>query len=139
MKPTEHRVFRARLAELRDVTTFVERFCRDRGIPAPDRLRVALVVEELFTNTVTHGHGGGADAPVDITLSTDAGAVVLRYEDIAPPFDPLAARDGAAASQGNDVGGWGLLLVRQLARDMRYAHEGGRNRLWLHIGDCPTG
>ena len=53
------------------------------------RWHLVLVVEELFTNTVTHGYRGGADAPVEISLACDRGGVTLLYEDAAPPFNPL--------------------------------------------------
>ena len=135
MNPTEHRTFPPRNAALGDVIAYVERFCRERDVPASDRLRLVLVVEELFTNTVTHGHAGGTDGAVHLTLADEAGAVTLCYEDTAPPFDPFAtpARDPAAGPESRAVGGVGLLLVRRLARDLRYAYEDGRNRLWLRM------
>jgi anti-sigma regulatory factor (Ser/Thr protein kinase) len=46
-------------------------------------------VEELFLNTVKHGHRGGSDAPVWITMEAADGSVSLTYEDRAPPFNPF--------------------------------------------------
>ena len=126
------------MAMLAEMTAFVESFCQERGIGTGDRLRLTLVVEELFTNTVVHGHRGEAEAMVDVSLSNEEDGVTLLYEDSAPPFNPLAAapaepRTLANAVESRPVGGLGVLLVDQLVRDARYAYEDGRNRLWLRV------
>ena len=91
----------ARMASLAQAIAFVEAFCADRGVAASDGLRLSLVVEELFTNTVMHGHGGGSDAPVRLGLRADASQLELSYEDSAPPFDPL---DHLARSPIDQIG-----------------------------------
>jgi anti-sigma regulatory factor (Ser/Thr protein kinase) len=123
---------------LAEMLAFVERFCRTRGIGDDHRLRVTLVVEELFTNTVAHGHRGGAEAPIRVALAMDGEDVTIVYEDQAPPYDPLRASPVDPLAHSRDVaarpvGGLGVLLVGQLAVDARYAREDGRNRLWLRI------
>ena len=101
-------------------------------------MRLTLIVEELFTNSVAHGYGRESDAPIEVTLAADAGEVTLGYDDAAPPFDPLsrpsvAPADLEAPLASRAVGGLGLHLVRQLVASARYAREGGRNRLWLTV------
>jgi serine/threonine-protein kinase RsbW len=138
MIAAEHRIFEARLAMLAETTAFVESFCRGHGIAHADALRLTLIVEELFTNTVTHGHGGDCDAPIGILLSADAGEVSLVYEDTAPRYDPLAGFSEPPSALDADVearpiGGLGVFLVGQLVHDARYAYEEDRNRLWLRV------
>jgi len=138
MSVTEHRVFRARLSVLPETAAFVASFCRLHGIGRTDVLRLTLIVEELFTNTVEHGYGGDCDAPIHISLSADPAAVGLLYEDAAPPYDPLAPFFGLAASladavDSRPIGKLGVHLIRQLTEGARYVHEDGRNRLWLRL------
>jgi serine/threonine-protein kinase RsbW len=128
----------ARMDSLAEATAFVEAFCADRGVAQNDTLRLALVVEELFTNTVMHGHGGGSDAPVRIALRADPLRIELSYEDSAPPFDPLdhVARspiDPTADVADRPVGQLGVALVVSLVEHASYAHEDGRNRLRLAL------
>ena len=123
---------------LAETAAFVEAWGRRHGIAPADRLRLTLIVEELFSNTVVHGHGGDSDTEIGITLSCDAGNVSLLYEDAAPRFDPLAAHAASPHHLSPDlesrpVGGLGLLLVNELARDACYAFEDGRNRLRLTL------
>ncbi len=132
---TEHRVFTARMADLREATAFAERFCRERGIDDNARWHLILVLEELFTNTVSHGFRGGADAPIVVALSHDGPAITLRYEDPAPAFNPFAVATAAAAAapDARPVGGLGMMLVAEVARDLSYRYEDGRNRLTLRV------
>lgn len=123
-------MFLARTAELRRIAAFVERFCSEAGIPRDRGLRLNLVLEELFVNTIRHGHRGERDAPVWISLDVENGAVKVAYEDNAPAFNPLAYR---AANAGSKVGGLGVLLTRELAASRDYAYLFGRNRVRLEL------
>lgn len=131
--------FRARMSQLGDVLDFVEAFCAAHGLTRTDALRLRLVVEELFTNTVEHGHRGDCDRPVGLALAVGAEAVALHYEDDAPPFDPLrqlAAADERCGEHTDETagnGGRGLRLVAGIAASLDYRHEGGFNRMVLRI------
>lgn len=118
---------------LRAIRTFVERFGTQAGIGEDARLRLNLVLEELFTNTVRHGYRDGTDAPVWVTLARDDEAVRVVYEDCGPPFNPYAWL--AAASAGSQPprkpGGLGILLTNELAASRDYAYVFGRNSIRL--------
>ena len=121
-------MFLARLAELRAIATFLEAFCAQASVARDRCLRLNVVVEELFINTVHHGHRGECDAPVWISLRAQPAAVELTYEDTAGPFNPLAhtARPGK-------IGGLGVLLTRELTAAREYAYVFGRNRVRLAL------
>ena len=138
MTSDDARTWPARMAHLPEATAFVESFCEAHGLSSGDVMRLTLVVEELFTNTVTHGHGGDCDAPVRIALNATAQHVELVYVDTAPPFDPVAhLADAAAALDGGvedrRVGGVGIALVMRMAERSRYVRADGCNRLALTI------
>lgn len=103
----------------------------------PVALRLTLVIEELFTNTVTHGHGGDSDAVIVIGLSVTSTRVRLGYADAAPRFDPrpwfrTIPESLNAPAAARPAGGLGLHLVGRFASGVRYAYRGG-NRLALAI------
>lgn len=119
---------------LRGIRAFVERFGALAGVGQDARLRLNLVLEELFTNTVRHGYRDGTDAPVWITLSRDEGDVRIVYEDCGPPFNPyawLAAARSAGPQPLRRPGGLGILLTRELAASRDYAYVFGRNSIRL--------
>jgi serine/threonine-protein kinase RsbW len=126
----------ARLARMRDLRAFLEAFCAASGIASDPCLRLNLVLEELFTNTVRHGHGGDCDAPVWVSLAREAGQVRITYEDTAPPFNPYASLQVPSADGGLEsrkLGGLGVLLTREMAKSRDYAYLFGRNRIRLSL------
>jgi serine/threonine-protein kinase RsbW len=128
------RSFPARLGETSNVSAFVESVAA--GLDDRLVMRLRLAVEELFVNTVTHGHGGDSDALVDVTVHVDGDRVVLVYEDQAPPFDPFASvapPDVAATVEARDVGRLGLFLVTQVAARCRYERAGDRNCVTVEL------
>ncbi|TMH72284.1 MAG: ATP-binding protein [Betaproteobacteria bacterium] len=112
VKNARSAMFLARLAELRSIGSFLEGFCADSQLERERCLRLNLVLEELFINTVNHGHRGDCDAPIWILLDAQPQAVHLTYEDTAPPF---------------------VLLTRELAAARDYAYLFGRNRIRLSL------
>jgi len=121
-------MFPARLAELRGLGGFLEGFCAARGIERDHCLRLNLVLEELFINTVNHGHRGDSDAPIWIVLDAQPESVQVTYEDTAPPFNPFAHQ-----VEIGKIGGLGVLLTRELAAAREYAYLFGRNRIRLSL------
>lgn len=115
---------------------FLEAFCAHSGMPRTDCLRLNLVLEELFTNTVKHGHRGDCDAPVWVALSRVDDSVQLVYEDKAPPFNPYAHLRGDSPDitlELRKIGGLGVLLTKELAASRDYTYLFGRNRIRLTL------
>jgi serine/threonine-protein kinase RsbW len=130
-------MFRGRLAEFAEVRALAEAFGAALGLEHTVTLKVTLVLEELFTNTVTHGYPPGAEGPVWVTLAALAGAVEVLYEDAGPAFDPLTHPPAPPESRliGEDppVGGLGVALVLGLCTSACYARVADRNRVTLTV------
>ena len=124
------------MAELRTLRHFLESFFARAGLPHDDGLRVNLVLEELFTNTVRHGYRGECDAPIWVGLRMTGGALQVTYEDSAPPFNPYVGLPDFAPDatlRSRRIGGLGVLLTRKLASSRDYAYLYGRNRIRLEF------
>jgi serine/threonine-protein kinase RsbW len=134
--------FPARMDSMAEIRTFVEGACTTSGIGREDCLKLLLIVEELFTNTVTHGYRGESESPVWMTFESDNAGFTLRYEDAAPahnPFGEFRPMDTAGLIARQPVGGLGLKLIRSLARDASYSREGQRNCIRLTFAIRPRG
>lgn len=122
--------------QLRPMQAFLEAFCAECGMPRAACLRLNLVLEELFTNTVKHGYRGDSDAPIWVGVSRADNSVQLTYEDKAPPFNPYARLSDPvvdATLSMRKIGGLGVLLTRELAASRDYAYLFGRNRIRLTL------
>jgi serine/threonine-protein kinase RsbW len=135
MNGSETRSFEARSTQLALAIGFIEEVCEREGVTPGDALRLTLIVEELFTNILMHGHRGDHDSTVHIELQVDATQLALRVADQAPPFDPLqylAQLPGLDRPvEERKPGGLGLALVAQMSERLDYAHADGFNRLSL--------
>ncbi|HUG37159.1 MAG TPA: ATP-binding protein [Candidatus Limnocylindrales bacterium] len=130
------RVFPARMTALAGLSAFIEEVSGLAGMPRPAGLRLALLLEELFTNTVVHGHRGDSDEPGRLVLGVEPGRIALTYEDTGPPHDPfteVTRPDDAATVEDRPVGGLGVLLVAALATDVSYSRSGSQNQIRLVI------
>jgi anti-sigma regulatory factor (Ser/Thr protein kinase) len=128
--------FPARRDALPRVDAFLGEVCSGAGLGRDTCLRLTLLVEELFTNTVVHGHGGDSEAPVRIECEVSPGRVALTYEDTGPAHDPFArviTPDTGAGVEERPVGGLGVLLVSEMAQQVEYQRAGDRNRISLVI------
>jgi serine/threonine-protein kinase RsbW len=135
MTGSEQRIFQARKDQLALATAFVEDFCERQGVAPGDALRLTLIIEELFTNTLMHGHRGDHDSPVHIELDIGPAQLALRFADRAPPFDPLYYLANLSRLdkpvEERKPGGLGLALVAQMSERFDYAHVDGFNSLSL--------
>ena len=123
----------ARLSEVRELSGMVEAFGDANGLPDPKVFVINLALDELITNTVTHGLGGMADAEIRITMRVDAERLTVVIEDNGRPFDPTRDTHADVTSSLDEraVGGLGLHLVKSFADRISYEFVEGRNRLTM--------
>jgi len=134
--------FPAKMDSMPEIRTFVEAACTTAGIGREDCLKLLLIVEELFTNTVTHGYREESESPVWIAFEPGDAGFTLRYEDAAPPHNPFGEfrpADTTVLIAQQPVGGLGLKLIRSLVRDSGYRREGERNCIRLTFDVRPRG
>jgi anti-sigma regulatory factor (Ser/Thr protein kinase) len=128
----------ARLAEVQVLADFVEATVLPLSRDASLKLR--LMVEELFVNTICHGHGGDSDAPVEVTIRVGHDTVDVIYVDAAPAFDPFAdveRPDTGAGVNARPVGHLGVYIITRLADRYGYERAGNGNRVTLHVRVAP--
>ena len=125
-------------AEYPRLREFVDRACQQANCSPGQRARVQLVIEELFSNTVKYGRRDAAQ--VSVTVSVEFGGeepMTIRYEDDAPQhdaFDQSGVEDELNLSvTKRRVGGLGILLIRELGKDVQYAWSGGKNRVTFSV------
>jgi anti-sigma regulatory factor (Ser/Thr protein kinase) len=125
-------VISADLNEIEKVNTALEEAMRASAYSDDMIHELQLVVEEAIANTILHGY---CDAPGDVAVGirvTD-GAVEVRIEDRATPFDPLTVPEPDRESNLDErgIGGLGIYLIRSLVDEAIYRYSDGKNILTL--------
>ena len=136
MSNVDRRVFTARMSVLGDALAFVTGFAAAKSLSERDHLRLQLVVEELFTNTIMHGYGRECDEPIGIELRAAPREVTVVYDDAAETYDPARTLAASRAQvtgplEQRPVGHLGVHLVAAIVDDMRHARVDGRNQLQI--------
>lgn len=126
-------MFPARRSAWRSAREFLERFCADASLTRVPCLRLNLILEELFTNTINHGHRGDSNSHIWIGLAAGPSETFVVYTDEAPPFNPLAMAKAQldVPLDEREIGGLGVHLTIELTSASDYAYVFGRNRLRL--------
>ena len=125
---------RAEHVEFTRLQAFADGFAHQCGLPDDERSRLLIILDELFTNSVTHGllpySPGGTIA---VALGWRTGRLRITFVDDGQPFDPLAFRgpDLEEVTEERGIGGLGIHIVRSLVHQARYRREGDRNHLHL--------
>ena len=93
----------------------------------PDELRrsLELLLSELVNNAVRHG-GAGGEQLIELELRTIEGGVGMAVIDHGAGFAP------AACDPPVDPGGWGLVLVDQIASRWGVVQD-GRTCVWFEL------
>jgi len=122
------------ISELRPLAAWTLETARALGCPQVTCADADLCVAEAVANIIQHGCRDGARHEIGVELRLDGGALVIRIEDDASPYDPLAASI-AEPSTLAEAGprGRGLLLIRRTADAVRYERRGGLNQLTLRL------
>lgn len=129
----------ARRAEFPALAGLVETACATS--PTEHRLRLLLLVEELFCNSLEHGYGAECGQPIGLALQPDGEGCRVLYWDHAPAFDPFAEREAPELTADIDlrpVGGLGLLLLARYASWRRYRRQEGSNLVEFFLPDRPA-
>jgi anti-sigma regulatory factor (Ser/Thr protein kinase) len=111
-------------------------FLEPLGIVAGTMNRVEVVLEELLSNLIRHGHDVTS---IMVAAGYHAGSIDLVVEDDGAEFDPLAKPepDPFTSLAEAPLGGLGIALVRRLTCAARYDRVGtgraARNRVSVTI------
>jgi serine phosphatase RsbU (regulator of sigma subunit) len=127
------RRFTAELNNLAAMREFVREAVARWGASTPVVEDLALAVDELTTNIISHGYGGRPDL-IEIVVRREADGVLVQLRDSAPPFDPtqLPEFDPTLPLHLRPLGGMGVFLARRLVDALTYRRTAdNRNEITL--------
>ncbi|WP_416896553.1 MAG: ATP-binding protein [Minwuia sp.] len=125
--------FKCSADQVQPAALWVEETSSALGLPEKDSLRLALVAEEMFANSLHHANltPGGE---VNISLSREGDEVRLDYREPGAAFNPLSVEVAEAPELDRwPIGGLGLRLIHNVSSRADYEREGDFNRLsiWM--------
>jgi serine/threonine-protein kinase RsbW len=123
----------AELKNLASIRRFVEGVAAEGGANPEVVTDMVTAMNEATTNIVLHGYRGQSGF-IEVEVSFEDDALVIRLRDQAPAFDPVRVPppDTSLPLEQRPPGGVGILMMRQLTDDLAYRKtDNGSNELVL--------
>jgi anti-sigma regulatory factor (Ser/Thr protein kinase) len=109
----------------------LQEFGRSKGIPEKTLFGLALALEECGSNIVNYALRRDPARKFEVVLEHTPGAMTIELRDSGPEFDPTRETVPLSPASEEELGGWGLQLVRRYMDQIRYVREKGENVLRL--------
>ena len=118
------------ISDLNMLVTKLEKFFQENNTPSIS-MPMTLILEELYTNTITHGASDGRDVFIEINLGIDKDELIMTYKDNGIPFNvlELPEPDLNASIENREVGGLGVHYVKALTDSVEYEYVEKHNVL----------
>lgn len=121
-----------KLDSLKEIRDHVMAGAEAAGIEKKAAYRLALAVDEIATNVVTHGYEEtGRDGNIHLQIDMDEQSFIVIVEDDGEPFDPRQHDDPAhlnATLEDRPIGGLGVFLAIRGVDQFEYEYADGKNR-----------
>lgn len=125
---------RAKTENLEKVQEFVREELKRCNVSARSRMKVDLVVEELFVNISSYAYPSGeGDATVQVEVDVPAKSVSITFIDSGIPYNPVEKEDPdiTLSAEERTLGGLGIFLAKQSTNEMKYQYEDNKNILTI--------
>jgi serine/threonine-protein kinase RsbW len=123
-----------RVSELEKVTAALEELSARWAISPKVTMQLNLVLEELVTNIMFHGHQDGQEHGIDIEFSRNGRVLSVVVTDDAPAFNLLEHPDDSRVDQPLEerkIGGLGIRFVKTVMDRVDYVRRDGKNVVTL--------
>jgi anti-sigma regulatory factor (Ser/Thr protein kinase) len=122
--------------EVNNLLKVVNVFLEPRHFSANMITAINLVIEESLMNTIQHGYDDEAEHLITLRVTLNKDEVVLKFEDDAKEFNPLATpRMEKSEALLDSAKGLGIHLVRNMMNAMAYSRENDKNilEIWIYL------
>lgn len=122
--------------EVSNVLNVINVFLEHRHFSPNIITAINLIIEESLMNTIQHGYDDDTEHLITLKVSLHKDEVVLRFEDDAKEFNPLATpRMAKSEALLDSEKGFGIHLVRNMMNAMSYSRENDKNilEIWIYL------
>jgi sigma-B regulation protein RsbU (phosphoserine phosphatase) len=132
-KLTETLVLKNDVHEVTRFSSFIKSVMEQLDIEKSLARQLRLAVEEAVVNVIDYAYPIGTEGDITIHVLSDGRSIRFQIIDAGVAFDPTAKEkaDTSLSAEDRQIGGLGILLVRELMDTINYERENGQNVLTL--------
>lgn len=118
------------VSDLNVLVAKLEQFFEENNISGIS-MPMTLILEELYTNTITHGAPDGREVFIEVNLGIDKDELMITYKDNGISFNVLELPDPdlTVPIENREVGGLGVHYVKALTDSVEYEYVDKHNVL----------
>lgn len=131
---SERRTFSAILGQLSQMLSWIREQLRKNGLDDISSRKVELASEEALVNIIRHAYKETAGMVEINVRKAPKKQIEIEIRDNGPSFNPLKqeiAFNPMASLEEREIGGLGILFIRQYMDEVRYRRESNANILIL--------
>ena len=130
---TETLVIKNNVQEVARFSTFIKSATEKLGIEKSLARQLRLAVEEAVVNVIDYAYPAGKEGDITIKIMSDGHTLRFQIIDAGVLFDPTMKEkaDTTLSVEDRQIGGLGILLVRELMDSINYERIEGTNVLTL--------
>jgi sigma-B regulation protein RsbU (phosphoserine phosphatase) len=130
---TETLLIKNDVHEVSKFSTFIKSIMEKLNIESSLARKLRLAVEEAVVNVIDYAYPIGQEGTIEVRIMSDGKTLKTIIIDSGVAFDPTAKEkaDTSLSIEDRQIGGLGILLVRELMDTINYERENGKNILTL--------
>jgi sigma-B regulation protein RsbU (phosphoserine phosphatase) len=125
----------ADLAQIAEVLEKTQAFADRIELPVGVGQKMGMILDELLNNSISYGFEDPSGHEIDIHIHADASRLTLKVCDEGIPFNPfsLSRPDTSLGIEEREIGGLGVMLVKEMTDRQEYERLSGQNVITLTI------
>ena len=130
---TETLVLKNDIHEVTRFSSFIKSAIAKLGIETSLARQLRLAVEEAVVNVIEYAYPAGKEGDITIKIMSNGNTLRFQIIDAGVLFDPTMKEraDTTLSAEDRQIGGLGILLVRELMDSINYERIEGTNVLTL--------
>lgn len=127
-----HALFQPIVGKEEEILDFIMQAREVRAHPSVS-YAIRLSCEEIIVNIIRYAYPEQTDGYIGVGITDSDGELRIVIWDGGRPFNPLEKElpDTSLTLENRDIGGLGILLMRQMMDKVSYIHTDGENRLLM--------
>ena len=119
--------------EVSKFSTFMKSVMEELNIEKSLARQLRLAVEEAVVNVIDYAYPAEQEGDIEVRIMSDGRILKTVIIDSGVAFDPTAKEktDISLSAEDRQIGGLGILLVRELMDSINYERDNGQNILTL--------
>lgn len=132
-KLTKSITLKNNVREVARLSEFIKSVMEELSIDKSLSRQLRLAIEEAVVNVIDYAYPPEIDGKIDVQLQTDGKRLKVIICDSGAAFDPTTKEqtDTSLSVEDRQIGGLGILLVRELMDTINYERVEGKNILTL--------